>query len=334
MRIFYISVQLLLLCVFLPYTGAIMADNTIAETIELLPEQIERYKKKNINILGAFKLRRQTTSGKLLSEFSGLAWDKDEEQLYALSDRGYIVTLKPQFMGNRSSSITLLNYTFLKDKNGKRLKGKMSDSEGLALANSKNKKKGDTEFLVSFERKPRIIRYNKLGEIILRENINSELDEINNYKGSNKALESLGVHDKFGLITGPEKPFNNSEPGSITLFSSNQHRWRFTLENGNDGALVGLTTLPDNRMIALERIFSNIFSGVKTIIHLIELTNETIIQKKLSRIEPADGYLHDNFEGITWHKENRFFMISDDNNSVLQKSLLVYFEITSLKLKN
>ncbi|MCG8379856.1 MAG: hypothetical protein MI865_10345, partial [Proteobacteria bacterium] len=65
-----------------------------------------------------------------------------------------------------------------------------------------------------------------------------------------------------------------------------------------------------------------------------ELTNETIMQKKLSQIEPADGYLNDNFEGITWHKENRFFMISDDNNSALQKSLLVYFEITSLKLKN
>ncbi|MCG8379100.1 MAG: esterase-like activity of phytase family protein, partial [Proteobacteria bacterium] len=177
-----------------------MADNTIAETIELLPEQTERYKKKNINILGVFKLRRQTTSGKLLSEFSGLAWDKDEEQLYALSDRGYIVTLRPQFIENRPPGITLLNYTFLKDKNGKRLKGNMSDSEGLALANSKNKKKGDTEFLVSFERKPRIIRYNKLGEIISQENINSELDEINNYKGSNKALESLGIHDQFGLI--------------------------------------------------------------------------------------------------------------------------------------
>jgi hypothetical protein len=35
----------------------------------------------------------------------------------------------------------------------------------------------------------------------------------------------------------------------------------------------------------------------------------------------------DNFEGIAHHRDNRYFLVSDDNNSALQSTVLVYFEI-------
>jgi len=47
-------------------------------------------------------------------------------------------------------------------------------------------------------------------------------------------------------------------------------------------------------------------------------------------VAPLDSYqgLHlDNFEGLTRHHGNRFFMVSDDNDVFVQRTLLVYFEL-------
>ncbi|HCB12317.1 MAG TPA: hypothetical protein DEP36_01915, partial [Gammaproteobacteria bacterium] len=38
-------------------------------------------------------------------------------------------------------------------------------------------------------------------------------------------------------------------------------------------------------------------------------------------------WLLDNFEGLTRYQDQRFFMISDDNCSAWQSTLLVYFEL-------
>jgi len=39
----------------------------------------------------------------------------------------------------------------------------------------------------------------------------------------------------------------------------------------------------------------------------------------------------ENFEGVTQHKNNRFFMISDDNKHMLLQSIVVYFELLKKK---
>ena len=44
-------------------------------------------------------------------------------------------------------------------------------------------------------------------------------------------------------------------------------------------------------------------------------------------LDTAQGYQIDNFEGLTRHKGNRFFMVSDNNDLFVQRTLLLYFEI-------
>ena len=46
--------------------------------------------------------------------------------------------------------------------------------------------------------------------------------------------------------------------------------------------------------------------------------------------DTSQGWLLDNFEGLARHREQRFFMVSDDNRSALQSTLLVYFELLSI----
>ena len=308
----------------------IRANDNIGNVIELSEAQLNRYKEKNLNILGVIKLQQETSSGALLSEYSGLAWDEDEQLLHALSDRAHIISLKPTFLEKHIKSVELVNYIRLKNELGKHLKGIKADSEGLLLEKNDNRIKADTEFIISFERQPRIERYSIQGDLIKSEEINPDLNIVSNYQGENKSLEAITKHEKYGYIYGPEKQLINTNDNELHIYNSQNKNWSFTPHSSTSGALVGLTTLPNNQLIALERIFTNIISGVSTAIHLLNITDETIQHRELSYITPTDGYINENFEGITWHEGNRFFMISDDNNNVFQKTLLIYFEIINL----
>ena len=49
--------------------------------------------------------------------------------------------------------------------------------------------------------------------------------------------------------------------------------------------------------------------------------------REIVRFDSSKGWRLDNFEGLAHYRGRRYFMVSDDNRSPLQKTLLVYFEI-------
>lgn len=306
------------------------AEPSIAKPLELSPAQLQHYEQNNFKVLGAVQLNRDAGPKQALVEFSGLAWDHDQKTLIILSDRGFIINVHPIFNEDRLIDVELASFHQLKDAKGKKLRYKATDSEGLALINSKNGKANDTELLISFERRPRIVHYTIEGEFISHEPINNALQDIVNYAGENKGLEAITLHNQFNIITGPERPLDGPSKGLLSLHNLDNKQWGLRPDNENYGSLVGLTTLPDNRLIALERIYPGIFAGVTNVIHLITLDENALKQETLLKIQPSDGFFNDNFEGISWHKNNRFFMISDDNDNFLQRTVLIYFEIPEL----
>tara|TARA_R110002072_G_scaffold97995_2_gene215748 strand:+ start:30678 stop:31754 length:1077 start_codon:yes stop_codon:yes gene_type:complete len=319
---------LLFLCC--TYLSHVLAARDIADPINLPQAQLQQLLQNNFKVLGLVQLKQNAGPDFPLMEFSGLAWDHDQKQLTILSDRGFIIHTTPSFENNRLVNLVLNSYHFLKDKNGKQLKYKFSDSEGLALNNAKNGIAGDTELVISFERKPRIIKFTSEGNYISQYILANMLDDIDNYAGANKSLEAITLHPIFNIITGPERPLKNTNNNMLSLHTINENIWNFKPNSENYGSLVGLTTLPDNRLVALERIYSSIFSGLASVIHLITLEAGSIQAQQLSELVPSASYFNENFEGIAWHKDNRFFMISDDNDNIFQRTLLVYFEIPSL----
>lgn len=310
------------------YSGIVIADQSIARQVHFTSEQIENLEAKGFLLLGALQLQSTLSPEQRLIEISGVAWDNDEQSLILLSDRGFIIHTKPVFTDEQLTDLFFISYHQLLDKKGKALKYKPSDSEGLALINSNNNQYNDTELLVSFERIPRIIRYSPDGKFLSKVNINNALSDIKNYKSENRSMEAITLHNKFKIITGPEQTLNKNK--SLSLHDLDDKEWSFKATNEKYGSLVGLTTLPNNQIIALERIFPNVFAGVTNVIHLITLEDNSLKQERLVKLDPVDGF-NENFEGISWHKENRFFMISDDNENIFQKTLLIYFAIPRLK---
>ena len=52
-----------------------------------------------------------------------------------------------------------------------------------------------------------------------------------------------------------------------------------------------------------------------------------MVPESLAEMQVGGLVPMDNYEGLTRHTGNRYFMISDDNESFMQQTLLVYFEV-------
>ncbi len=284
---------------------------------------------------GSVRLDNPAAAKHDLHELSGLAWAKDEQLLYTVSDRGYLVCLRPEFEGGRLRAAHVTAWFPLRDAEGRPLRDAAADSEGLELLRADDGLPGNSLLLVSFERDPRVCRYSPTGTWLGCELLPDTLADINTYASANKALEALALHPVYGLLSGAEHPRPGETAGRFTLYGDSGARWSFPLHDIRHGALVGLSVLPDGQLLALERSPWSILHGFRIAVHLLELAAPTSPQARtptarsrvLLTLGAQDTPLAENFEGIAVHDARHFFMISDDNGMPFQKGLLYYFQL-------
>ncbi|MEE9551686.1 MAG: esterase-like activity of phytase family protein [Gammaproteobacteria bacterium] len=319
----FISGILLFLCAF--------SATYAAESIARLQEQDLTLNRNNantgVNILAIAELTNISINGFKVSELSGLAWDADENTLYAISDNGYVLHLRPEFKNDQLTDVLLLNGFALHDDQNKPLKWKRADSEGLAIKQSNNGIVGDTELLVSFERRPRIIRYNSNGTFISSIELPEQLRDIKNYESENKSLEAITAHVQLGVLVGVESPLKGTEQGMLNIYSMNGNNWKLPAANASEGGLVGMTSLDDGNLLILERAYTGILPKFEIALHRVSIKDNVLSEKIIAKFLPDEELFNDNFEGITYHKNNYFFMISDDNNHPFKRTLLIYFHV-------
>ena len=281
-----------------------------------------------LRLLGALELPSRTVNGVRFSGLSALAWNEDDSLLYALTDHGVLLHLRPSFRNGLLADVTLLHAASLIDpRTRKPVKWRRSDAEGLDILNGRNGQKGDAELIVSFEGEPRIARYRPDGQFIAEVPLAGPLHNIRNYR-YNKMLEAVCVHPREGVLTAPEEPLNG-ETGTARLYRTDGSSWRFAPSRGG---IVALECLPDGDVLAVERDYSAL--SLRWIITLRRLRlpagspPDTLLAAEIVATLDSDQGMHiDNFEGLARHHGNRFFMVSDDNDVFVQRTLLVYFEL-------
>ena len=278
-----------------------------------------------IQIQAVAELSNTSINGLRISELSDLAWDKDENLLYALSDNGYLLSFRPVFKDEQLHDLLLITGFTLHDDKGKKLRWKKSDSEGLTLINADNHISGDTQYIVSFERHPRVIQYNQEGFIEKEIELPEKLKNILNYRSENKSLESVVMHQQYGLIIGTEYSLKGEDKTQLGFYTLDG-KFRSFPAHFSEGGLTGLATTKNNSLLAIERIYGGFLTGFKISLHHLHFVNDHLEDKVIARFFPSEGYFNDNFEGIVKHKEDFYFMISDDNNHPLQRTVLIYFK--------
>lgn len=267
-----------------------------------------------IEVLDVKVLDFKALDGIEFKGISDLAYDKDRG-LYALSDFGNLYKLDLVIGKHKIKEVHLAETYTLKNKKGKKLKKKKSDSEGMVFS-----KEG---LIISFERHPKISLFSLKGKKLKNFILNEPLVEIKNYQKKNKALEAVTLHPKFGIITAPEVALKKQDENIHTLYALDK-KWKFKASY----KITSILLLKDNNILVLERDFSYL-KGYSILLKKVDIMEceELCKSTVLADFKSTDGWNLDNFEGLAQVGENLYLMVSDDNGSFLQKTLLVLFRI-------
>jgi hypothetical protein len=283
-----------------------------------------------IRLGGTLELKKGKISGFKLAELSGLVWDEDEKLLYAVTDKGILFHLRPVITKNTLTDVSLINAYWLQNRKGRRLIGSR-DSEGLAILNGNNGKAGDSELVISFERKPKITRFTSKGKKLANYTLPNRLQNTKNFSSLNKLFEAVTVHPDLGVLTAPEWPLKGNE-GKIVIYALDGQQWIFPHHSSPNSAVVALEALEDGSILVLERAFVSpnkpfIISLRQVWLPTCGKCTEKVKVKQVAVFNSHKGWQIDNFEGLTHHQGAYFFMVSDNNNRSSQRTLLSYFEV-------
>jgi len=285
------------------------------EEFRLLPDFYDSTSFMKINILDTKYIQLKTKKGKTISELSDLAYCNNI--LYAISDRGNLYHFNIK-MDKKIRDLKLLQSFSLRDGEGEKLRGTERDSEGLAVYGDK--------LLISFERNQRVALYSKNGIELKKMKLNKKLRDKSRYIEANKGLEAVTYNDKYGLITIPEEILKGVKKKKYHTLYAKKKVWRFKA----DGDITSIEFIDKNTLLILlrkYRFMGNRFTSLVRV-HLDRCNKKRVCQSELlAKFDSFRGWHIDNFEGLCKVDKNRYLMISDDNGSFFQKTLLVLFEI-------
>ena len=288
--------------IFLSYLNAQMKDYAIK------PNNLKVKTYMNIKILDAKEIHFPDKNNLAFTEISDLAYKN--KKLFAVGDKGVLYIMGILIDKDTITKLKLISAARLKDESGKKLRKKYRDSEGLVFV--------DDKLAISFEGKERIDLYDFNGVKIKNLQIHKKLKNEKDYQGNNKGLEAVAFSKKYGIITAPEKPLKNKK---IRTVYAKDKVWKFKAE----GSISGMEFISKNKLLILFRDFSYVTR--ERITTLVELNLKNSQTKVIVKMDSYKGWKLDNFEGLTRVEKNKFLMMSDDNDSLFQKTLLVLFEI-------
>ena len=182
-------------------------------------------------------------------ELSGLAWDADEQLLYAVSDRGILFHFRLEVSNGRVATLEPLHSVALHDS---RTPQRRFNAEGLAAIDADNGIKGDTRLVVALENGPAVIRVTPAGEVEADVPLPPELQDKKDYRSKNKRLEAVAHHARHGVVTAPEAPLAAEPQARHTLYGGQGGRWSFPAWK-DDSDLKAIDVLPDGNFLVLER---------------------------------------------------------------------------------
>jgi len=318
----FISIALVTLVVTLGQTAG--GDPA---TPSLTGELFNFDKSKRAKITSTYRIQGDKLNDISAAGLSGIAWDQDENSLYVVSDFGDIFDFSISIVNDKIQKVKLIAQYPLRDKSGKRLKGKLNDAEGLDVANARNGIAGDTELIVAYERRPRVTIHSPYGVWLDTITLGELLASRKNHRKPNKSIETVLVHSKYGLLLGPEVAMAGQSPLHHVIFNQNgDQSWSFRTGLNETTSFSGMEELGNGDLLVLERTFDDISSPFDITLRRInfsECVPGSICEAETLMIANSQEHLNlDNFEGLAKIDDGRYLMVSDNNENKTQRNLL------------
>ena len=256
---------------------------------------------------------------------SGLDISPDGRRLLAVTDRGSWVAATLTYRNGNLTGIEDITIHSIRRPDGRPARGGYSDAEALAPD-------GKGGFFVGYERMHRIWHYRSLGSGDFREQP-SVLGAPPGAAGlpRNGGIEGMARLCDGRLLVLSEKARVGDDAVRAWVVDGRAWAPRAYATTGSFHP-TGAVTLPDCSVLVLERSFS-IASGVRARIALLpekSFAQEGVLRsEEIAQLVPP--VVVDNMEGIAVRHgpagETLIYIVSDDNFSALQRTLLMMFEL-------
>ena len=264
-----------------------------------------------LTVAATLRVIGATIDGERISELSGLAWDADEQRLYAISDRGVLFRFGVTLGTNGQLEVDPIAASRLAAPPG----STGVDAEGLAVTGADDGIRGNSELLVATEGQPRVIRYTLAGEPLGTLELPDGLDDPERFRRSNAMLEAVALHPAHGLLVAAEAPLAGDRAGHHRVVAAGR-TWSFPSYPAHNARLKGMDVMDDGRLLVLERAESGKGKGKTLVVALreIDLTacaaEHACAVRELAVLDRPEET--DNFEGLTYLGDGRVMIVSDD----------------------
>ncbi|MFQ5684248.1 MAG: esterase-like activity of phytase family protein [Candidatus Binatia bacterium] len=260
---------------------------------------------------------------------SGLALSAHGTVLYAVSDRGY--WLSAHLHHDDAGHLTALDHWTigpLLTSEGAVVHGRLRDAEALA-------RDRDGSFIVSFENVHRLWRYPPLPTAFNSPAQHLPAPADLERAPSNGGLEAVTVLPDGRLLALTEQ-YKNPDGSLRGWLIEKQQFATIAYLASDDFQPTDLESLPSGNVLLLERRYSFV-NGAQIRIQWLPReslrTGARLKGKEIARLEPPLPV--DNFEGMAVQEDpvagTLVYLVSDDNYSSFQRTLLLQFRLETIK---
>ncbi|MEX2614520.1 MAG: esterase-like activity of phytase family protein [Alphaproteobacteria bacterium] len=276
----------------------------------------------NLTWRGGFAM---TMENPLFGGLSGLEVSPDGRRLLAVTDNGYWLRAELTYRDGDLAGIRNAELAPLLGQDGRPLGSKpWSDAESLAPLSPDS-------FVVAFERHHRLWRYDGAPDPSRARPVAIPVPPAFSKLPANGGIEALTRLCNGNLLAIAER--NRTARGHVDAWLQSGSGWdHLTYLVSNGLRPTAATTLPDCDILIVERSFSFI-AGLG--IRIVRIPSNAIrpdavlVPREIARM--THSVIIDNFEGISSRRneigETLVYIVSDDNFSPLQRSLLVMYRL-------
>lgn len=279
----------------------------------------------DLEVLDSMEIPAEMT----IEEFSGLAWDEDEQLLYAVSDGGVLHHFRIRIDGTRIAEIQPVFSVPIAATTSEVSGGSVTNAEGLTALNGDNGKQSDTELLIAFEDGPAIVRLTPQGKRIAEIPLPGFLADEKQYSKKNSRLEAVAVDKRHGILTAPERPLVSQPEDRHMLYAVDGTTWSFGAFQP-DSRLKAIEKLPDGNLLILERTREE--KGGAPTARLRYLDFAACSAKRECHLAELlavpDAMLVSNFEGLARISDDLFLMVTDMTKKDAEPTTFVLFKVT------
>lgn len=275
-----------------------------------------------LTLLDIHVLAADDIGGQRPSELSGLAWDHDEAQLHAVSDRGRLFRFSIDIEHGRIAALVPLA--------GTQIGGvRRPNAEALWLRHGRNGRRGDGELVLADESAIDALVIDLDGQPKAIEPLPGALRARERWHNASSGVEALAWHDRHGLMAAPQRPLRGSPPGVHHVYSGSGRSWAFTAHRGGRSSIKAIELVDEGRLLVLEKV--KLSDGHLTVLRELRLdacASEAPCDAPAALLQDSQLMPDDNFEGMACLDVDLCLLVTDSGGSSSGRSLIALVHIT------